>query len=784
MSEPSTPLAAIPTAPPIHRGSMTPRPWAGFGRGLAILVLLRLLRRHTWAPAERAGAAPWQAVAKSRRRLLLALVLLSTALALAVQVHDDPHATQDALHLAQTGLFALLFAWVAAGFVTALMGFACLLRGDSQALDAQAVNGQPIDAGARTAILVPICNEDIATVFGGLQATCDSLRATGLGGLFDVFVLSDTRDGALRAAEHQAWARLRAQMDADGEHAGLNIFYRWRRRRSKRKAGNVADFCRRWGRDYRYMVVMDADSVMSGDCIAQLVRLMEAHPRAGILQTAPRGCGHDSLHARAQAFLGRVTGPLFTRGLAYWQLGESHYWGHNAILRVEPFMRHCALAPLPGRGGLAGDILSHDFVEAALMRRAGHEVWLVPGLDGSFEQLPPHLVDELQRDRRWCQGNLQNARLVAEPGFRAVHRAMFVTGALSYLASPLWLAFVAIGAWRAATEPDAALADTLHAGSTLWCAVLAMLFLPRLLGVAHVLMKREQGAYGGTAGLLGGALLEAVLSALQAPVRMAAHTLFVLIALTGWKLEWKSPSRAATALSWRDAAASLRWLTLPLLVACATLLLIGKPGVALGVAPLLLPLLLAVPLAVMSSEPSLGRALRRVGLLSIPEETRPGRTLGDALRRIGEWAQLQGPADGAPQGRGRGSAWSGGSSLRLVSAGIALVACALFTPSPSTVNLEASRAANQMIESWRQAQLERMARLEAESFKPPVKARHVARHRALATAATRRPAAPRVLPAPAVDAPAPVVAPAVTDAPDVPALAPPAATDLPAEAGA
>ena len=161
---------------------------------------------------------------------------------------------------------------------------------------------------------------------------------------------------------------------------GTRVYYRWRQRRSQRKAGNVADFCRRWGRDYRYMVVLDADSVMSGDCLLSLVRLMEAHPRAGILQTAPQACGLSTLHARAQQFAGRVAGRLFAAGMQYWQLGESHYWGHNAIIRVEPFMRHCALAPLPGRGQTGTEILSHDFVEAALMRRAGYQVWLVPDL--------------------------------------------------------------------------------------------------------------------------------------------------------------------------------------------------------------------------------------------------------------------------------------------------------------------------------------------------------------------------------------------------------------------
>uniref|UniRef100_UPI00372CF271 glucans biosynthesis glucosyltransferase MdoH n=1 Tax=Piscinibacter sakaiensis TaxID=1547922 RepID=UPI00372CF271 len=334
------------------------------------------------------------------------------------------------------------------------------------------------------------------------------------------------------------------------------MHYRWRARRTRRKAGNVADFCRRWGRRHRYMVVLDADSVMTGEALCSLVRLMEAHPRAGIVQTAPVSCGVDTLHARAQQFSGRVLGRLFAAGMQYWQLGESHYWGHNAILRVEPFMRHCGLAPIPGRGGLAGDILSHDFVEAALMRRAGWEVWLVGDLEGSYEQQPPNLVEELLRDRRWCQGNLQNARLITEPGLSGVHRAMLATGAMAYLSAPLWLGFVLLGGvlWLSGSY-------TMFPATVgwpvellgLWGLTLAMLVLPRLLGVATVCLRGEQRRFGGSAALAAGAAAEGLLSMLQAPLRMLAHTLFVAVALTGLRLDWKSPPREAQAIGWREA---------------------------------------------------------------------------------------------------------------------------------------------------------------------------------------------------------------------------------------
>ncbi len=520
----------------------------------------------------------------------------------------------------QVTLYTLLFAWVTAGFVTAIMGFMVQLRGDPHALSAAAVARRPIRADARTAIVMPICNEQVSAVFAGLRATCESLAATGASRLFDVYLLSDTSDPALRAAEWAAWVRLR---DVLGD--GARVYYRWRRRRTRRKSGNL-----------RYMVVLDADSVMTGDCLTSLVRLMEQHPDAGIIQTAPRACGHETVHARVQQFGSRAYGPLFTAGMHFWQLGESHYWGHNAIIRVEPFMKHCALAPLPGRGGLAGDILSHDFVEAALMRRAGYHVWLVPDLPGSYEQQPPNLLEELQRDRRWCQGNLQNARLIAEPGLHPVHRAMLATGAMAYLSAPLWLAFVLFGvlSWLAGGLPLPGAGHALpHELVGLWACTLTMLALPRALGVATIVLKGELPLYGGAAALAKGALLEGALSVLQAPVRMIAHSVFVLVALTGLRLDWRSPPREATAIAWRDAARRFAPLGGVVMALLATALA-ADWRMALWLTPIALPLLLAMPLSVLTSQQRTGQAARALGLLVTPEESRTPTVLRRAASNL------------------------------------------------------------------------------------------------------------------------------------------------------
>lgn len=610
--------------PPLARAPMRARPWAGFARGLAAG-----LRAGFGRPAQPSrAAAPWQRAAARRRAWLAGGVLLATALATGLLAHAQGAAPITLLQGLQVALFALLFAWVTAGCLTAVVGLLVLWRGDRHALALPASDAAAPDATARTAIVMPVCNEDVASFAAGLRATCASLAETGALDRFDVYLLSDSSDPALRAAEVAAYAALRGEIESAGGH----LYYRWRRLRTRRKAGNVADFCRRWGRRYRYMVVLDADSVMSGEALLTLVRLMEAHPQVGILQTAPQPCGHASVHARAQSFAARVTGRLFTAGMQYWQLGEAHYWGHNAIIRVAPFMAHCALAPLPGRGALSGDILSHDFVEAALMRRAGYQVWLLPELAGSYEQPPPHLLAELQRDRRWCQGNLQNARLLAEPGLHPAHRVMLAAGAMAYASAPLWLAYVALGIalwWAGGNAFVATDGDLARGVPVLWAATLTMLALPRALGVLLVLRRGEQAGFGGSAALLRSALCEAGLSVLQAPLRMVAHSLFVLGALTGWKLHWTSPPRQALAVGWAEAGRRFAPAAAAGLALVATLGARHAP-VLPWLLPVLLPLWLAAPLAVLTSRADPAARPRRQDLLRIPEEARVPPVLAHA----------------------------------------------------------------------------------------------------------------------------------------------------------
>ncbi|HVK54460.1 MAG TPA: glucans biosynthesis glucosyltransferase MdoH [Burkholderiales bacterium] len=589
------------------------------------------------SPTPRRG---WNGVAALRRTMLLALVLGQTWIGAHFMADILPYNGAEPLEITILVLFTILFAWVSAGFWTAMTGFLLLLKGrDRHAISASVVGDEPIDSQARTAIVMPICNEDVKRVFAGLRATYESLGRTGELDRFDFFVLSDSGDPDIRVAETQAWLELR--------QAGLGrVFYRWRQHRIKRKSGNVADFCRRWGNKYRYMVVLDADSLMSGECLTKLVRLMEANPNAGIIQTAPSAVGRETLYARIQQFASRVYGPLFVAGLHFWQLGESHYWGHNAIIRVAPFIRHCALGRLEGRGPLSGEILSHDFVEAALMRRAGWGVWIAYDLPGSYEETPPNLVDELKRERRWCQGNLINFRLSVAQGIHPAHRAVFVTGVMAYLSAPLWFLFLMLATGMLAqhtltdpvyfVQPEQLfpLWPEWHPARAigLFGATAVLLLLPKILAVVLVL---KQGAkqFGGELRLIVSTLAEMLFSAMLAPVRMMFHTQFVVTALVGWAIQWKSPPREDAETTWEEAV-QRHGLHTVFGAVWASLIYSLNPAILWWLLPIVGSLMLSIPLSVLSSRVSLGRLLRKARLFLIPEECRPPNELRLARKYV------------------------------------------------------------------------------------------------------------------------------------------------------
>ena len=512
-------------------------------------------------------------------------------------------------------LFCVLFAWVAFAFASAVAGFVILWRGR----DLQPWAPQPI-IFTRTALLMPTYNEDLGRVLAAVQAIHEDLEARGVAELYDLFVLSDTRDAAIAREEATGVLRLRLRLNAPDR-----IFYRRRALNLDRKAGNIADWVKNFGGGYESMIVLDADSLMSGDTIVRLTAAMERDERVGLIQTLPTIVGAATLFARLQQFAGRIYGPVIAQGQAWWSGAEGNYWGHNAILRVRAFAECAGLPHIEGESPFGGHIMSHDFVEAALLRRGGWAVRMAPALAGSYEETPPSLLDTAVRDRRWCQGNLQHSAVLPARGLHWVNRLHLARGVLAYLTAPLWLAFLAVGGvvWLqplgAAQTADAALAGGLFA------VTMALLLLPKLMGGLLVARDRLlRKACGGAWTLALGILAEVALSALMAPVFMLMQSRAVIDVLRGRHSGWGTQQRDDGALAFRDA-----WDR----HAGHSLIGLAWTGAALALDPMLLAwtspvaagLLLAIPLSMLTSRADLGEASRRAGLFVTPEESAPPR---------------------------------------------------------------------------------------------------------------------------------------------------------------
>lgn len=607
------------------------------------------MRMSREAPNEPTGAAirlpalPW------RRRVLFVLVVVTVIVGVDLMLRIVRANGMTPLEGATLVLFTVTFAWISTAFWTAFAGFAVQALGrDPLSLrraPERPPRAEPI--ATRTALVMPVCNEDVERVSAGLEAILRDVHATGDGDAFDTYLLSDTADPATASAEEAAVAGLRRRLPG-----GDRLYYRRRTDNEGRKAGNIAEFCRRWGGHYDYMVVLDADSIMTGRSLTDLVRTMQANPGAGLLQTVPIPVRQETLFGRFLQFAATLYSPMLATGMSFWQGDVSNYWGHNAIIRVRAFMDHCGLPKLPGQPPLGGDILSHDFVEAALMRRAGWHVYLLPEVGGSYEQVPGNILDYAKRDRRWSEGNLQHLRLLTARGLHPLSRLYFVMGALAYGCSLLWLLMLTVGTLDAGSRaltvaryfgaghqlfPEWPVART---GIMLWllATVAAMLILPKVFGVLLCLFDRERRrAFGGGLRVTVSALLELVFSVLIAPIMMTFHAFFVACVLLGRRATWQPQNREGRAVGWRTAVCQTGVFTVAgVLWGIGTALI--TPIFFWALTPVLTGLVLAPAVVVLSSRPAWGRALRRCGLFLTPAETRPP----GALKRLDD--RLAAPA--------------------------------------------------------------------------------------------------------------------------------------------
>jgi membrane glycosyltransferase len=538
------------------------------------------------------------------------------------------------------GLFIILFLLTAIGCMHGVYGFFIRIFGTNRRVTAlKNFKEQKID-GTSTAIVFPIYNEDSVRVLEGLRATYESLARTGQLDRFDFFILSDSTDPDRWVEEEARWSELVRDLDALGK-----IYYRRRLFNEARKSGNVRDFLNTWGKRYRYFICCDADSVMRGETLVDLVKLMEAHPTVGLIQTVPALVNAESLFGRIQQFANRLYAPVFIAGLNYWALDFGNYWGHNAIIRTEPFMQFCDLPQLPGRKPFGGQILSHDFVEAALMLRENWAVWLAYDLEGSYEESPQSLIDNAQRERRWCQGNLQHGLVLFAKGLRGVSRMHLILGIFGYLSGPLWLAFLLCFNWIFWYQKYTGLTNiTMPSLLGDWsgtaeaflifliCMVVIMLpkFLS-LIDLAHDWPRRK--LFGGLLNATGGVICETIFSTLHAPLLMLWHTRFVLTNLAGISVGWTTQHRTAGGTDWLFAA-QRHWGHTLIGLAWGWFTWKLDPGLFWWFTPVLAGMIFSVPLSVLTSRRRLGARAKSAGLFLTPEETKPPLELVSLRSRI------------------------------------------------------------------------------------------------------------------------------------------------------
>jgi membrane glycosyltransferase len=522
-------------------------------------------------------------------------------------------------------LFTVNFSWIALAFTSAVLGFFGLLFN-------KGFSGRVETLQHRTVVVMPIYNESSSRTFAALAAIRESVEATGLGGHFDYFIVSDTTNPDVWIAEERAFLALRQRLGPDAR-----VYYRHRPKNHHRKAGNIADFVTRWGGHYEHMVVLDADSLMTGTCIVRMAEAMEQDPDAGIIQSLPLIINRNTFFARLQQFAARVYGPVIATGLAMWSGRDGNYWGHNAIIRTKAFADHCGLPDLKGKPPFGGHVLSHDFVEAALIRRAGWSVYMLPDLTGSYEESPPSLIDVSVRDRRWCQGNLQHSRIIGAKGFVIPTRQHFATGIMGYLASPFWLMQLVVGIlivlqvsyarpeyftqeftlfpiWPR-FDPERAL--------NLFAVTMAILLAPKLFGLLLTLFNGKlRRAGGGAIRLVISALIEVLFSAFFAPIMMLIQSGSVFQILLGRDTGWNPQRRDDGSIPLKDIIRRHRTHTVLGVVAGISAFMIATSLFA-WMSPTIVGLVLAIPLSWASGQLAIGLWLKRHKLLVTPEEGDP-----------------------------------------------------------------------------------------------------------------------------------------------------------------
>ena len=535
------------------------------------------------------------------------------------------------------------FACSSGATLSTALGFLPLFAGEKA--DTIAIPDADGPLAARTALLFPVYHEDPARIAGTISAIAEELASLGKASAFDVFVLSDTRGAEAGMAEEEAYAALARKLGGE-----VGVYYRRRIENTARKAGNIKDWVERFGGAYETFVILDGDSIMSGVALVRLARAMEADPSAGLIQTVPKLIGGTTLLQRLMQFAANIYGPPTAAGLAFWSRDQGNYWGHNAIIRTAAFASAAGLPHLPGSPPFGGHIMSHDFVEAMLLQRAGWGVHMAPSIEGSFESMPPALTDLIVRDRRWSQGNLQHLALVAKRGVPGMGRLHLMMGALSYIISAVWAGSLGVGLVLALQGQQLLPsyftdAKTLFpiwpvidpgAAMRLFLATMAVVLLPKVLGLV-LEMKRARRARElfGIPRAIAGVTTETVFSMLFAPIMMMTQTSSVLQILLGRDAGWKAQRRDGAAM---DLGQAVRFHWPHMLVGIVVTIVCWEtsPGLLVWMAPVVLGLVLSGPLNWLTSQEA-GPAMSAV--LSTPVDRAPASVELRTLRHTELWRE-------------------------------------------------------------------------------------------------------------------------------------------------
>lgn len=565
---------------------------------------------------------------------IICVLLAITAMSLftAVVLSDGV----DKLDIVRIVLLAVSTLWLSWGAMLALNGL--LFR---QAPVPRLPDDEPLKG--RTAILVPVYNEDPVGTFSRVAAMSNALASRGLSDSFHFAILSDTRDEAIGRAEEYWFSRLVGECNGEGR-----MFYRRRESNVGRKAGNIADFVTASGALYDYVLFLDADSLMEASTIVEMARRMEADPSLGLLQTLPKIIHAKSWFGRATQFSASYFSPVFANGVATVQGDEGPFWGHNAISRTKAFAASCGLPVLSGSPPLGGHILSHDFVEAALLARAGWSVRVDTDLEGSFEEGPDNVIDYAKRDRRWCQGNLQHSRLLFAPRLKMWNRFVFLQGIMAYIASPIWLLFLiaSVAAPVLSAPPDyfpqphMLFPNFPHSEASKAIALLAgifgLLLMPKFLIFLRYVATGTNRRFGGAGCAVASIVVEILWSSVLAPLMLMYQSRSVFQVLIGADSGWPAANRDDGTISLGHAWAASRWIVATGLIAIAGAAFLA-PEVLLWLVPTSVPMLFAPFLIAGTSTPASGRFAAALGLFATPSEADPSPLIRERDAILARW---------------------------------------------------------------------------------------------------------------------------------------------------